>query len=76
MLSGCWQTHDPDGRTATVARPQERASGTVRVNLATAGLARTLPRSRTIEFARLDHFGMDQGDPETVAAATAHFLAQ
>lgn len=51
-------------------------SGTAWVNLATAGLARTLPRSRTIEFARLDHFGMDQGDPETVAAATAHFLAQ
>ncbi len=48
-------------------------SGMSWVGVAAAGLSNVLPDSHTTEFRALDHFGIDQGDPETVAAAVADF---
>lgn len=44
------------------------------VTISTTRLAEILPRVESQEFAALNHFGIDQGDPEDVAAATARFL--
>jgi pimeloyl-ACP methyl ester carboxylesterase len=49
-------------------------SGSDWVKLSTTRLAEILSRAESQEFAALDHFGIDQGDPESVAATTARFF--
>lgn len=49
-------------------------TGSEWVTISTTRLAEILPRVESQEFAALNHFGIDQGDPEDVAAATARFL--